>query len=187
LESAPLHVSYTGTQLQFATTFLRAHPNTKLLTIGLGVNDAFLLENSCSSAPNPQMCIATGLPGVLSSISSNMNLTLHSLRSTHFDGVLMVVNYDSLDYSDPVGTELTRQLNQAVTSAVRQVGALVADAFSAFQTATSPPLAGGSSCKAGLLNASPGNQFTCDVHPSQSGQQLLARTVQDAYATVARA
>src|ERR1700681_2137767 len=30
---APLHVSYSGTQLHFATTFLAAHPNTRLVTI----------------------------------------------------------------------------------------------------------------------------------------------------------
>ena len=29
----PLHTSYTGTQLDFATAFLRAHRNTKLVTI----------------------------------------------------------------------------------------------------------------------------------------------------------
>jgi hypothetical protein len=30
----------------------------------------------------------------------------------------------------------------------------------------------------GLLNASPQNQFACDIHPSQSGQKLIARTVE---------
>src|SRR5579859_7518884 len=62
---APLHVSYTGTQLDFATAYLRAHRNTKLVTIGLGANDAFILENSCASAPDPAVCVAAGLPGVL--------------------------------------------------------------------------------------------------------------------------
>jgi lysophospholipase L1-like esterase len=39
-------------------------------------------------------------------------------------------------------------------------------------------VAGGHTCAAGLLNASPANQYLCDVHPSQSGQQLLASTVE---------
>jgi hypothetical protein len=43
--------------------------------------------------------------------------------------------------------------------------------------------AGGKTCMAGLLNANPANQFTCDVHPSLSGQQLLARTVAQTYAS----
>jgi hypothetical protein len=55
----------------------------------------------------------------------------------------------------------------------------VADAFTAFQTASG---AGGKTCKVGLLNADPANQWTCDVHPSQSGQQLLAKTVAETYA-----
>ena len=39
-----------------------------------------------------------------------------------------------------------------------------------------------STCKAGLLNTSRSNQLICDSDPSQSGQQLLAHTVQQAYA-----
>ena len=35
------------------------------------------------------------------------------------------------------------------------------------------------------IKASSENQFTCDVHPSQSGQQLIARAVEAAY-TAAR-
>ena len=56
---------------------------------------------------------------------------------------------------------------------------MVADAFTAFLHAAAP--AGGKTCRAGLLNASPQNQLTCDVHPSQSGQKLLAETVDDEY------
>jgi hypothetical protein len=39
------------------------------------------------------------------------------------------------------------------------------------------PAAGGHTCDGGLLKASPSNEFTCDIHPSQTGQQLIARTV----------
>jgi hypothetical protein len=55
----------------------------------------------------------------------------------------------------------------------------VADAFTAFQQATAA--AGGNTCHAGLLNTTPGNQATCDVHPTQSGAELLAQSVIDAY------
>jgi len=34
----------------------------------------------------------------------------------------------------------------------------------------------------GLLNASPANQFTCDVHPSQSGQMLMGKVVAQTFA-----
>jgi lysophospholipase L1-like esterase len=177
--NAPLHVSYTGTQLHFATTFLAAHPNTRLVTIGLGANDAFLLEDACAFDPT---CIGNGLPQVLTTISTNMRAILDALRATHFHGVLMIVNYYSLDYSDATGTGLTRLLNQAVTAPALADHAVVADVFNAFKSAAGTQFAGGNTCKAGLLNASPPNQFLCDVHPSQSGQQLLAHTVENTYA-----
>jgi len=174
---APLHVSYTGTQLAFATGFLSAHPNTRLVTIGIGANDLFLLQKACGGDPT---CITNGLPSALATISANMGAILGALRATNFHGVLMVVNYYSLDYSDAAGTGLTKLLNQAVTASAAANHAVVADVFDAFQSAASA--AGGKTCNAGLLNASPQNQFVCDVHPSQSGQQLLAQTVENAYA-----
>ena len=179
----PLHVPYTGTQLQFATTFLAAHRNTRLVSIGLGANDAFILETACGGDPT---CIANGLPQVLATISANMRTILNAIRATHFHGVLMIVNYYSLDYSDPAATGLTQLLNKAITASARADHAVVADAFDAFKSAASTPFAGGNTCRAGLLNASPPNQFLCDVHPSQSGQQLLAHTVENTYAAATR-
>lgn len=172
----PLHVSYTGTQLAFATNFLVDHPNTSLVTLQIGANDAFLLEKSCANNPT---CIAAGLPALLAQVSTNVDTILRDLKATRFHGVLMVVNYYSLDYSDAAGAALTAALNNAITSHAAADGAVVADAFTAFAHAAA--VAGGKTCNAGLLNASPQNQFACDVHPSQSGQELLAQTVEDAY------
>jgi len=179
---APLHVSYAGNQLAFATAFLKAHRNTRLVTVGLGANDAFLLQKACAPSPDP-LCIQKGLPALLGTIGANMHNILHALRATGFHGVLMVVNYYSLDYTDAANTGLTVALNQAISAPAAADKAVVADEFSAFQGAAS--LAGGKTCNAGLLNASPSNQFLCDVHPSQSGQQLLAATIVNTYATTA--
>jgi hypothetical protein len=172
----PLHVAYGGTQLAFATNFLVDHPNTGLVTLQIGANDAFLLQTSCAGDPT---CIGTHLPTLLAQISSNVDTILRDLKATRFHGLLMVVNYYSLDYSDAAGTALTVALNNAITSHAQADGAVVADAFTAFQHASAA--AGGKTCQAGLLNAAPQNQFTCDVHPSQSGQELLAATIDDAY------
>jgi lysophospholipase L1-like esterase len=172
----PLHTNYSGTQVNFATAFLNAHPNTKLVTIQLGANDAFLLENQCKNDPT---CIAAGLAAALGSISTNMDEIFRALSAAHFNGRLIVVNYYSLDYGDAAGTGLTQLLNHAITSHASADGAIVADAFSTFQQAAAS--AAGHTCAAGLLNASPQNQLTCDVHPSQSGQQLLAQAVENAY------
>jgi lysophospholipase L1-like esterase len=176
---APLHVAYNSTQLDFAEDFLGEHRNTRLVTIGLGANDVFLLQRSCSDAQNPQQCIAAGLPALLATIAQNMETILFSLRATGFRGVLMIVNYYSLDYSDPVGTNGTIALNQAISAFAQANRAVVADVFTAFRTVAA--FAGGQTCRAGLLNASPQNQFTCDVHPSQSGQKLIGQAVVDTF------
>lgn len=172
----PLHTNYSGTQLAFATAFLKKHRNTKLVTIQLGANDAFLLQKQCNNVP---ACIAQGTPALLASLSTNMDGIFRALESAHFHGRLVVVNYYSLDYGDAAGTGLTQLLNQAITSHAHADGAIVADAFTAFKQATAS--AAGHTCAAGLLNTTPGNQQTCDVHPSQSGAQLLAQAVENAY------
>jgi lysophospholipase L1-like esterase len=181
---APLHVQYATTQSSFAVAFLASHRQTKLVTILLGANDVFVLENMCGGDPS---CIANGLPQVLATISENMATILGEIRGAGFKGIIVVENYYSLDYSDVAGTAGTQLLNEAVTAPAASFGAVVADVFTAFQTAAvSNPFAGGNTCKAALLNASPENQFICDVHPSQSGQQLIARAVEAAYAATLR-
>ncbi len=175
--AVPLHVSYASTQLDFAVSFLKSHPDTRLVTVGLGANDILLLRSLCLNDPT---CIAAGLPGVLGGIIANLQLTINDLAAAGFRGIIVVVNYYSLDYSDPNETAITAALNQALATAAAPTGTVVADVFTAFQTVAGA--AGGHTCNVGLLNASPLDQFTCDVHPSQSGQMLIARTVAQAYA-----
>jgi lysophospholipase L1-like esterase len=182
----PLHIGHvadTATQLGFATNFLTTHERTRLVTISLGANDAFLLQTACIASPNPN-CIQDGLPVVLSRIYANMNTILGNLRATGYRGVLMVVNYYSLDYNDQLQTGFSMAINQVLAAAAAANGAVVADAFAAFQTAATP--AGGKTCMAGLLNGGSPNQWACDVHPSLSGQRLLAKTVESAYQAARR-
>ena len=175
--SVPLHVSYSSTQLDYAVSFLKSHPATRVVTVGLGANDVLLLRNACLGDP---ACVAAGLPQVLASVAANLQLILADLRATGYGGIIIVVNYYSLDYSDPTETAITSALNQALATASGQPGTVVADVFSAFQAATVP--VGGHTCNAGLLKASPQSEFTCDIHPSQSGQGLIARTVAQTFA-----
>jgi len=98
----------------------------------------------------------------------------------------MVVNYYSLDYTDPVQTGFALALNQTLTAAAAANGAVVADAFTAFQQAATA-FAAGKTCFAGLLNGDPLNQpLQCDIHPSLSGQRLLAKAVEAAYVATRR-
>jgi len=173
----PLHVGYQSSQLDFATSYLRQHPETRLVTLGVGANDAFIVQRACANDPT---CIATHLPGLLQTIGTNIDTIVRALRATRFHGVIVVANYYSLDYNDAAGTGLTALLNNAITGAATADGALVADEFTAFAHVAAAR-GGGNTCHAGLLNVSPASQAACDVHPSQSGQQLLAQTVEKAY------
>jgi lysophospholipase L1-like esterase len=175
----PLHVPYSSTQIAFATEYLRLHRGVRVVTIGIGANDLFLLQQSCAGNQNPTECVAAGLPSLLATLSANMAKILQDIRGTGYAGEIVIVNYYSLDYSDAANTEITRLLNQSITAPAKSFGALVGDVFSAFQNAVSNPVIGGKTCNAGLLNVNPQDptQATCDVHPSQSGQRLIAETI----------
>lgn len=174
----PLHVSYAGaaTQMAFATQYLRTHRDTRLVTLGLGANDAFILERVCGADQN---CLVAGL----SAMSANIGTILAGIRATGYHGVLEVVNYYALDYGDPNSVAGAQLLNQFVTATAAAHRAVIADVFTAMGTAASA--AGGHTCEAGLLNigtGAPAPAFpNCDVHPSQAGQQVIAQAVVRAF------
>jgi len=117
---------------------------------------------------------------VLGGVASNMEAILAALRGSGYSGPLVVVSYYSPDYTDTLTTGAIAALNQTVAAVAGAYGALVADGFGAFELAASSAFAGGHTCMVGLLNASAQNQYLCDKHPSQSGQQLLAQVVENA-------
>lgn len=174
---AQLHVSYAGaaTQLDFATHYLRTHPNTRLVTLGLGANDAFILQRTCTTPA----CVTAGL----ALMSANIDTILGAIRATGYKGVLEVVSYYSLDYSTPAVVAGAEGLNQFVTASAASHGAVIADGFGAMQAAAA--VGGGNTCVAGLLNIATSSPASappnCDVHPSIVGQQTLAGAVEDAY------
>jgi lysophospholipase L1-like esterase len=170
----PLHVSYSGTQLAYATSYLRTHPRTRLVTLTLGANDVFHLQKVCHAAnlkdPAAEAaCVVAGLPGVLAEIRSNLNTIFGAIRATGYTQLIVALTYYSLDYSDESGAAL---LNAPMIAAAKANGALIADGLAAWRAAA----AGGSSCAAGLviINLSTG---ACDVHPTPLGRDLLAKAV----------
>jgi lysophospholipase L1-like esterase len=177
----PLHVAYGGTQAAFATNYLKRHHDVRLITITLGANDGFLLEEGCATQANPTACIEAGVPTLLATVAGNMQTILADLRGTGYGGAIVITAYYSTDYSDAAGTGLTALLNSAVVAPAQAYGAVVADLFSAFKGVASNPAFGGKTCNAGLLNASAQDQLLCDVHPSQSGHRLIAETIARAY------
>lgn len=173
----PLHVAFDGEQGDFAVEFLKANRQTRLVTIQLGANDLFLLRDRCFGVPS---CIQQILPFTLAILEQNILTTIANLRATGYRRTIVLVNYFPLDVNDQQGTGLIVALNAALADAANRGGVIVADTFAAFSRVVStsvPPL---SSCRAGLLKANPADSITCDVHPSQTGHQLIASAIMKA-------
>jgi lysophospholipase L1-like esterase len=163
----PLHVAYSGTQMAFATAYLRSHPNTRLVTLTLGANDIFRFQKDCAAGATVGTC-PLGIAGVLGVMFHNLNTIFAGIRATGYTGLIVAVTYYSLDYSDTSGAIA---LNTPMVAAASGNGALVASGLDAWASTA----AGGSSCPAGLLISLGGG--TCDVHPTPLGRDLLAGAV----------
>jgi lysophospholipase L1-like esterase len=170
----PLHVSYGGTQLEYALQYLRTHPHTRLVTLMIGANDGFLCQATTSDD------CAVELPTVLKGVASNVAHILGAIRQiAGYHRQIVIVNYYSLDYSSAVDTMGSDALNQIVDSAAKPYDVQIADGFSVFRNAALR--SSGKTCQAGLLTRL--TTGGCGIHPSMAGQALLARAVEAAIAS----
>jgi len=168
----PLHVSYSTSQLDFATSYLKTHNRTRLVTLTLGANDAFRFQKDCDVDPTFGTC-PLGLNGVLAVMRANLNTILGAIRATGYTGLIVAVTYYALNYGDPASVGGAFALNAQMQAAAAGNGALVASGFDAWAPVATA--AGGDSCTAGLLiRLTP---TSCDVHPTPMGRDLLAEAV----------
>ena len=166
----PLHVAYAGTQMQYALQYLATHKQTRLITIDIGANDAFL----CQETTADQCTSPAELVAVSNEITTNLGTIFHDLRDVaHYRGPIVALSYYSLSYSDPASIQSAEFLNSAISSATTAEGGIVADGFGAFQGPSDA--AGGDPCAAGLLIKLPDG--TCNIHPSPLGHKLLAAAI----------
>jgi lysophospholipase L1-like esterase len=171
-----LHVNYQASQLDYAVAFLRAHQHTSLVTLTIGGNDFFLLENACvAKGGNVLLCIQSGLGAVLDKLQANLATIYGAIRGTGYRGTIIALTYYTVNYKDPVGVFVISAINAVVSGVTLGFGGGVADGFSAFG-AIALTSAGGDSCAAGLLIKL--LDGTCDIHPSALGAQVLAHAVQ---------
>jgi lysophospholipase L1-like esterase len=166
----PLHVGYLGTQMQYAVHYLAKHKHTRLVTIDIGANDAFLCQETTAD-----QCTSTGeLLGVAGQLSANLGTIFHDLRDVaDYHGPIVALTYYSLSYSDPAAIQQAEFLNSTISSATTAHGGIVADGFGAFQGPSDA--VGGDPCAAGLLIKLPDG--TCNIHPSPAGHKLLAAAI----------
>ncbi len=170
----PLHVRYSGSQLAYATSYLKAHPGVRLVSLMIGANDLFVCQETTADA-----CGASAeQQGVLRTISKNVRTILSTIRTKdHYAGQVAIVNYYSLDYASPVANAESTELNTAVDTAAKPFHVKIANAYRTFAAASAH--SGDDSCTAGLLTQL-GMPGTCGVHPSYAGQALLASTLEGA-------
>ena len=175
----PLHVAYSTTQLAFADGFLQSHPKTLVVSIDIGANDLFVLEEGCGGNVN---CILSGLPGMLATLSANLDTIYGHIRNQDgYHHKLVALTYYSLNYSDPIGTKVISQVNQVVADRTLAWKGIVADGFGAFAAASTAY--GDDTCAAGLRIVLSSSPLTCDIHPSPAGRDLLAQAIVKALRT----
>jgi lysophospholipase L1-like esterase len=164
----PLHVLYDSvqqSQLDFAVRTLQRRKDVSLVTLQLGANDAFLCQATTSDA------CAAEVGGVAQTVQTALGSILAALRDRGgYRGRIVVVTYYAMDYAGTAAGP-TQLLDGAMAAAAQAHGATVASGFDAFRAAAQA--AGGDSTAAGLVIPS-------DVHPTATGQQLLADAVQKA-------
>jgi lysophospholipase L1-like esterase len=171
----PLHTSYGTAQLAFADGFLRSHPKTQVVSIDIGANDLQVLVNSCGGEAYVP-CIMTGMPGMLATLSSNLDTIYGHIRNAdRYHHELVALTVYSTDYGNQTLTWAISQVNQVVAARTLAWDGIVADGFGAFSAASSAY--NGDTCAAGLRIVVSASPLVCDSHPSSAGRNLLAKTI----------
>jgi lysophospholipase L1-like esterase len=159
----PIHVNYSGPQLDAAVAFLRSHRGkVSPITIDIGGGDAEgVISNQCNFDPS---CIAQS--GLKQHLSENLDHILGALRRAAPDAEIIVVAiYNVLKITNPSSDELWNQnYVQAAADAAARNNARFANAFKLIHTTQQlcqyTPL-----CTSG------------DEHPTDAGYQLLANLI----------
>jgi lysophospholipase L1-like esterase len=167
----PLHVRYSGSQLTFAISFLKQHPQVKLVSLMIGANDLF----RCQSITADHCQSKAEQRATLVKISANVRYILSAIRNrAHYNGQLAILNYYSLNYTSALVNGESIELNQAMDSAARPFHVVIADGYAKFKAASFR--FGNQPCLAGLITQT-GAYGSCGVHPTYAGQALLAEAV----------
>jgi lysophospholipase L1-like esterase len=158
----PIHVNYSGAQLDAAVAFLRSHRgNVSPITVSIGGNDADSVISDCNFDPS---CIAQS--GLKQHLSDNLDHILGALRGAAPDTEIIVVAvYNVEKITNPSSDELWKQtyMQVAADAAVRN-NARFANAFDAIHTTD----------QICLLT------FLCssgDAHPTDAGYLAIANLI----------
>jgi lysophospholipase L1-like esterase len=153
-----LHVQYGSTQMAYALDYLAHHKHTRLVTIDIGANDAFV----CQATTSDHCSSPAELAALAHAITVNLGSIFQQLRTAGgYQGPIVVLTYYSLSYSDPAQVAGTTFLDSVIAAATIASGGIVADGFAAFE-APSASFAG-DPCAAGLLIKLPSFDMKSDA------------------------
>jgi lysophospholipase L1-like esterase len=166
----PLHVRYAGSQLAYALSYLRAHPDTRLVSLMIGANDLLRCRETTKDGCSGKAEFQSALAKVARTVRRILSAIRHQAR---YSGQLVVVNYHALSYAVPVIRGQSAALNDAVDGAAQPFRVRFADGFGEWRAAALH--SGGDPCKAGLLTQL--RTGGCGFHPTYAGQALLAEAL----------
>jgi lysophospholipase L1-like esterase len=166
----PLHVKYSGSQLDYAVSYLKTHKKVRLVSLMIGANDLFV----CQETTADHCASLVEQAAVIGTVSTNVKTILSAIRNkAHYAGQIALVNYYS---TSPALDSITALGNSTIASTAKPFHVEIADAFDAFAAADAH--SGGDPCKAGLLTQlSTGG---CGIHPSYAGAAVLAQALANA-------
>lgn len=171
----PLHTGYTGSQLQAALAFLKAHPGqVSPITVQLGPNDINQLIGKCGGL-QATACVASGLPATLKTLGTNLGQIVGALRQAAPTANIIVLNsYNPYAAADPTTDLIATTGSKVVQQVAAATGSTFADIFTALN-GTDPTTE-----KARICVYTAFCTAIHDIHPSDAGSAAIAMAVWNA-------
>jgi hypothetical protein len=169
----PLHDAYSGSQLDAAVAFLRAHRGrVGPITLSLWGNDVTALVRSCAGDLE---CVEREAPAAIRAFSANLTLIMGRLLAAAPDADIVVtgtvnINVGYFPQTDP----LYDRLNREIANVARHSRAEFADTFQVFNPQGDVAVETATICRLTLI-CSHG-----DSHPSEEGYRAIAALILDA-------
>jgi lysophospholipase L1-like esterase len=167
-----LHDAFTGSQLDAAVSFLRAHRGeVSPITLTLWGNDVGQFVDECRG---DLACVRNRFPAFMAAFSERLAKILRRLRDEAPDAEVIVTGtWDSFldvrEFADP----LFQLLNASMSAVATAAGARFADPFPLFNPQGDPAREIEAMCTLTLLCTEN------DSHPSDVGYQVLGNLVWD--------